>query len=72
MDTFIELTLIAILAFSSFTTGVLLADKKHLSVTDMSVPDLRKAKEDCEKNLTRLESCKIIYVKSDSGDVNEH
>lgn len=71
MDTFIGLTLIAILAFSSFTTGVLLVDKKHLSVTGMSVPDLRKAKEDCEKSLTRLEDCKIIYVKSDSGDVNE-
>lgn len=72
MDTFIGLILVTVLAFSSFATGVILMDKDYLSVTDMSVPDLRKAKEDCEKNLTRLESCKIIYVKSDSGDVNEY
>jgi len=68
METFIELILVALLAFSSFMTGVILVDNKYLSVTDVSVRDLREAKEDCEKNLTRLESCKIIYVKSDSGD----
>lgn len=71
MDTFLKFILATILAFSSFTTGVLLMDKKYLSITDMRVPDFRKAKEDCEKNLTRLESCKIIYVKSDSGDTDE-
>jgi len=71
MDTFIRLILATLLAFSSFTTGVLLMDKKYLSVTNMRVPDFRKAKEDCEKNLTRLENCKIIYVKSDSGDADE-
>ena len=71
MDTFISLSLVSLLAFGSFTTGVLLMDNKYLSVTDMRVADFRKAKEDCEKNLTRLESCKIIYVKSDSGDSDE-
>lgn len=71
MDTFINLSLATLLAFGSFTTGVLLMDNKYLSVTDMRVPDFRKAKEDCEKNLTRLESCKIIYVKSNSGDADE-
>ena len=72
MDNFIMLTLIALLAFSSFITGVLSVDKDYLSVTDMELPDLRKAKEDCEKNLTRLERCKVIYVKSDDGDVSEY
>jgi hypothetical protein len=71
MDTFIRVSLSTLLAFGSFTIGVLLMDKNYLSVTDMRVSDFRKAKEDCEKNLTRLENCKIIYVKSNSGDANE-
>lgn len=71
MDTFIRLILAAILTFSTFMCGVLLMDKEYLSVTNMRATDLLKAKEDCEKNLTHLESCKIIYVKSDSGDANE-
>ena len=71
MDTFIRVSLATVLAFGSFTIGILLMDKKYLSVTDMRVPDFRKAKEDCEKNLTRLENCKIIYVKSENGDANE-
>jgi len=68
MDTFIMLILVALLAFSSFMTGVLLLDKEYLSVTDMSSIELSKIKKDCEENLTRLESCKIIYVKSESGE----
>ena len=71
MDTFIMLILVALTAFSSFMTGVLLMDKEYLSVTDMRATDLLKAKENCEKNLTHLESCKIIYVKSESGDADE-
>jgi hypothetical protein len=71
MDTFIRVSLSTLLSFGSFTIGVLLMDKNYLSVTDMRVSDFRKAKEDCEKNLTRLENCKIIYVKSNSGDANE-
>ena len=71
MDTFIRLTQATLLAFGGFMCGVLFMDREYLSVTDMRATDLLKAKESCEKNLTRLENCKIIYVKSDSGDANE-
>lgn len=68
MDTFIGFIIAFVLVFSGFMTGSLWMKNVYLRVTDMSSIELSKIKRDCEENLTRLENCKIIYVKSESGE----
>jgi len=71
MDTFIGIVCLLTLVILVLLAGSKYTERTYNNLTGMSYSEIEKLKHVCESPLKRTENCKIIYVKSDSGDANE-
>ena len=71
MDAFIGIVCLLTLVTSLVFAGSRYTERSYNNLTGMSYSEIEELKHVCESPLKRTENCKIIYVKSDSGDANE-
>lgn len=62
MDTFIGILCALVLVVILILSGNKLSDRAYESLTTMSYTEMKGLKKECELNLKRSETCKLVFI----------